>query len=239
MHRPSVDVAEAGLELDFERLKPAPEKLRPRAFPEMGLASGIKSRRVPFPDPHADICPRCPQASPLFAATLRMFKSQIEEWKYAEKAIRKPERKSMFRDNRRKKSSPPKHQSRYIVSDYVDSAAPASRLLLFSICLGVVLSATVAAYLFVVACRADMLVLLAFSTVCPSTGSHIYRQFKVVLHYHPFSLHANGPRETLSNRFIPSKSSLHRVSCHTGAKVICRGRLTSLRHAIVRRLSSD
>ena len=36
LHRPSVDVAEAGLKLDFERLKPAPEKLRPRAFPEMG-----------------------------------------------------------------------------------------------------------------------------------------------------------------------------------------------------------
>ena len=82
----------------------------------------------------------------------------------------------MFQEhNRRKKLSHPKHQSRHMVSDYVDSAAPALRLLLFSICLGVVLSATVAASLFVVACRADMLVLLAFiSTVCPYTGGHIF-----------------------------------------------------------------
>lgn len=31
LHRPSVDAAEAGLKLDFERLKPPPEKLRPTA----------------------------------------------------------------------------------------------------------------------------------------------------------------------------------------------------------------
>ena len=31
LHRPSADVAEAGLKLDFERLKPPPEKLRPTA----------------------------------------------------------------------------------------------------------------------------------------------------------------------------------------------------------------